>query len=190
MSKEIFLALFLCGSGGSFNALSLPEWTAFLESMSIQLRSGEHIRTHIFPAVAGHIKKCIRTRLQSVPSFAVVIDSWDNTSFKYIGIAVQYIDNWHLRSDLLRVQQVNKSLTAEAIESVVTAAMNHYLGHASLISACVSDNGANFIKAGNLISNEPWRCVCHTLQLIIHDAFEHTPIVNAVWQTCKVSFAG
>jgi hypothetical protein len=117
------------------------------------------------------VKEMVHMRLRSAPAVAIVIDGWDLRTQKTLGIVVHRVTNeWTLRTEVIGLVRVTGRQTADNIAAAVTARVEEFLGSTCTISAAVSDNGANYVRAGEKIAGgEHWPCACHTIQLAIRD---------------------
>lgn len=152
-----------------FNCIDAPECKKLFAHHNVSLRSSDHIRRVVLPAVATHVRELVRKRLQSAPAAAVVIDGWDLRMEKVVGIVLHRVsDDWQLRSEVVGLMQVEGSHTGEALAAAVSARVEAFLDKRTAVAAAVSDNGPNYTKACDKIAGgEHWPCVLHTLQLVI-----------------------
>ena len=76
------------------------------------------------------------------------------------------------------------------IAAVVNSRVSEMLGENTLVSACVTDNGANYGRAAAMLCNDTWKCSAHTLQLAIRDVTEKQDVYQvaidlALMQVCN-----
>lgn len=165
---------FVVGSGLSFTALDSSEWKQLMKHCGKHAHSGDTLRRVILPAAAAVVRAHSKEQLKRIAAAALAIDGWDLSRKKIIGIVTHFVsDDWKLRTLVLGLVRATGSQTATSIAAVVTARVDAFFGKDTLISGAAADNGANYQKACETISNgEQWPCVPHTLQLAIHDALD------------------
>ena len=85
------------------------------------------------------------------------------------------------------------SQTADKLKSLLGEYIEAHVAEEALLSAVVTDNGANVRKAGTALSGENMTCFCHTAQLALGDFIrgQHRlrSAANAVKVCCFLSVA-
>uniref|UniRef100_A0AC35GSS2 HAT C-terminal dimerisation domain-containing protein n=1 Tax=Panagrolaimus sp. PS1159 TaxID=55785 RepID=A0AC35GSS2_9BILA len=118
--------------------------------------------------IKNTMKKYVNDRFEQIKKFlqdnnitrcSVILD-YTSLVYQYLGIVLQFIHNWELKSFLLAVEDVDESTTAANIKETVKAILQKY-GLNIDYQFFVTDEGANVLCAFRDVSSSV--CICHTL---------------------------
>jgi hypothetical protein len=133
--------------------------------------------------------KVLEKHKESLLSVAVTTDLWTSRSGDpFMCLTLHYIaDDYKYCSWVADCSYFSGSHTGDAIKERMEHEIEKFELNANVDVFSTHDNGANVVCAMN---NSPsmtqnFRCICHTMQLCIHDSFNGTDgMLNAV-QKCK-----
>lgn len=190
MRKEVAALIWMISHSIPFKALDCPHWDTFAKEANITLRGRNSFFDTLLPGLHQLVLEDAHSRLKLAESVAVSFDGWTaaGTSGRMIGVIYHHIDSdWRYHNDLLDLIAVEAAqtgsspgresscrlyvtlLSGELLKAVLQPRIFQHLGKDTLLSATVTDNGSNCMKASNLLSHEPWPCMAHTAQLAVRD---------------------
>lgn len=113
----------------------------------------------------GEEKTKLQTRVQAAPGVSLTADFWtSDANHSYLGVTVQFIENWSLHSSILDVVEVPESHTAEVCGETLTRVVNEW--HISdKVFTIVTDRGSNIVKGvREFTSTFNTNCLAHMMQ--------------------------
>ena len=171
VTKEVALLMWLVSSGIPIHTTSSQHFSTLFELCNVKIRSPSSLRQCTLPSVYRIISADVDAVLTNVESIAVAFDGWKSGGGKgeVIGVVGQFItENWELNRILLGLTSIGGNCSAEHLSSIVRGIVEDRVGRETLISVAITDNASAFVKAARYL-NESWHCLCHTIQLVVHD---------------------
>ena len=144
-------------------------------------------------------KASIRNLLRDVKYASTTTDLWSSiTMDSFLGVTMHFVDaEFKLVNLVLATKEVSGAHTGENIAAWLEAILEDYEVSPCKVVAVVTDNGANMVKACNMLREKHgWqhvRCAAHTLQLCVKPALEIQEIKSAIgnitfYSACKSRF--
>ena len=189
--KELLLVLWLVDSAVPFNAINSPHFRRWLEEIGVELSSSRTLSDVALPAAHSTVLELQRSEFSKVESAAIVCNGSKKGEHSIIAIVAHYINSdWELSNAMLGAVPNPTEQSGPQIAAVVNSHVSEMLGENTLVSACVTDNGANYGRAAAMLCNDTWKCSAHTLQLAIRDVTEKQDVYQvaidlALMQVCN-----
>ncbi|VEN49326.1 unnamed protein product [Callosobruchus maculatus] len=123
------------------------------------------------------IAEMYKTKLNTVKSLILTTDIWTDHQMKsFLGITVHFLSDYKLVSATLGVHELNESHTADYISSKLKEILHEWNININCITAVVSDNGPNIVKAihDTFGKNRHIPCFAHTLNLVCEKSISNT----------------
>ena len=170
-TKEVALLMWLVSSGIPIHTTSSRHFSTLFDQFGVKIRSPSSLRQCTLPSLYSIISADVDAMLGNVESIAIAFDGWKSGGGKgeVLGVVGQFItENWELKRILLGLISIGGNCSVEHLSSIVRGIVEDKVGNNTLISVAITDNASAFVKAARYL-NEAWHCLCHTLQLLVHD---------------------
>lgn len=161
-----------------FNKFEDEWWKRFEVQVGIKLGS-RHRLTQLLPVLYKYCEGLILKDIKNAGSYiAITFDMW--TSFAHhhvLGVTYHWITpEWKLRSHAIDLLDFGEApAMAEVIAEVISTRLDARLPNV-ILSAAVSDRGANVLKARSLLvdENDSEHCVPHLLKSALDDVLTNS----------------
>ncbi|CAH1104399.1 unnamed protein product [Psylliodes chrysocephalus] len=134
--------------------------------------------------------RCLKSKISNINHFNLTTDIWTETmnTKSFLGITCHYIDEDKLKSIVIAVYELSSNHTAEYITDIIKKVCESWDICINKISAVVTDNGANMVKAISLLfgKNKHLPCFAHTLDLVATKIMTEVGNVTAILKKVKV----
>jgi len=133
-----------------------------------------------------------KTKMKSIfknaKNIALTTDMWSSVKMaSFVGVTAHFLDtsNFKLKLYMLATKEVAESHTGENLGAWIEAILAEYEISPFQVTAIVTDNGANIVKACGLLKEKfpHWShisCAAHTLQLCVKEALQLQQVKQAV----------
>ena len=197
--SAIALSQFVVSAMPSFSMFDDPFLRAWISSLGAT-RPVPHrtLVTNTMDHYFDVLSTAMLAKLQDIDSVSVTTDAatLSLTQHPFIAITGHFIQStvveavrrWKLHHVALAVELAPGSHTAGSIAGILDRCFAKW-GLSDRIHGVVSDNGANFVAAVNILSEprdggtlieDGYRCAAHTVQLVVHDAIMFKQKRNAI----------
>jgi hypothetical protein len=143
-----------------------------MEAYNAKVFSSQIIMDTI-PAIRKLLETELKSELMKATSVAATSDGWSDARLrKYVSLTLHFCDDqWNLRSVVADVFPLQESHTIHVLSQAIEQHADKWLGNEQLLTAHVTDGGANFEGASNALvgENDHIHCFAHKLQLVVHD---------------------
>lgn len=114
------------------------------------------------------VRLTVQRIIKQVEAVNITCDGWSGTLLNYfVAVTCHFIDsNWTLQRALLGFLRLPGSKDADLVAKCVENIYNGVLPKESIVSHIVSDSGANYKRAANLLLKHQ-ACMAHKLQIVI-----------------------
>lgn len=176
-ARDMSFLLVVAENGWSFNSASSER---FLDHMNnfhdSNYPTRKDLAGSLLTGANAITKMAVKEQLKSAKVLAITADGWKGRRMEsYLGITAHWIDeNFSLCSCVLGVVAISGHHTGKRISVMIRNVIDEYVSKDVQVSCIVSDNGADMLKAGDILSDyfEDFlchSCFAHTLQLAIND---------------------
>ncbi len=142
-----------------------------------KLPSRTHLTEVLLPRLMDKVQQEVRDTTNKAGSVSITSDLWtsvNNAGFLALTCHFWREDKGMLESFLLSCTRMEGSHTGEKIaEAIRVVSCTFNIQGKILLS--VTDNGANMLKAADILGLRHLGCYAHTLNLVITDAIKETP---------------
>lgn len=105
-------------------------------------------------------------------SVGITLDYWTSVANEsYLGITCHFIQMWDLHSRTLAVKHCKERHTSDHVKTQIEQVIEDW-GLTGKVSALVTDNAANMVKAAKFLPFPSFTCAAHTLQLAVNKALK------------------
>jgi hypothetical protein len=135
------------------------------------------------PGYRSLIEKKISHILPQGHPFAIMLDPWTSRqNIGFLGVTALFVTpDWRLQRLVLDVRKLDLSHTAECIAETVRSILKDNGLRLEDVVVAVIDNAKNVQNAcRDELRATVFNCVAHTLQLVIKDVLDNTPIARAL----------
>ncbi|KAI0211964.1 hypothetical protein LSAT2_003149 [Lamellibrachia satsuma] len=176
---------------------------------AFMMPSRKHLSTQLLPQRAASVRSDLKNILQRAQDMELTIELWSSRDMRaFIDITGHFILDFTMRGIMLAFYRVRGSHTAENVHLMYEETVACF-DLAGKVSAIVTDNGSNMVKAFTLPgmenmavdvdethdSNLTWvqltddleflvpqqvPCFAHTLQLVVKDGLQHAGQVKSI----------
>ena len=149
--------------------------------------SRKYIKNPVFQNIYNKLRQKIQNELSDASSISFTNDGWTSINGKWsLSLTAHWLTNdFHKKSAVLRVCQLNVSHTAKNICDAIQSSMNEFLIPASKVHLVARDNAANIVAGIREARYENLPCFLLTLQLVLNDAVFVQVYIKNISATCK-----
>lgn len=185
-SADALLAQFFIANCLAFNVTDSESFLAFTHHLTngAYVPAGRFKLTNtidtMYHAMIDVLITDVKDNTISITTDAATLDNGQS----YIAITAHYLTQHMVMRDVtLCVQRLTQSHTGEYVSDLLDMTLAKWQAEDRCF-ACVTDNGANFVKAARLATKvqDELRCACHTLQLAVKENFLSDALLT---QLCK-----
>lgn len=112
----------------------------------------------------------LKMKLSGVKTLTLTTDIWTDTlnTKSYLGVTCHFLHEMKLKSINLKIMALNESHTSDYIGQCLTQVLEEWCIPNEKVTAVVTDNGKNIVKAVSDIfsQNKHLPCFAHTLYLV------------------------
>lgn len=168
--QEIALAAFIAENGISLRAFDSKSWLSFCTHAGIKTPSSSTLSQTTIPAIAQVIQESRDLQLKQARTVAFAIDGWDAGAQGHVlgAVAHAILPDWTLVRHIFSLTLITANATAPLLVALLRSKLDARIPGVS-VCAVVSDGGANFKAAASTLVDEPFVCVCHSIQLAVRD---------------------
>jgi len=168
--QDLALAAFIAENGISLRAFDSRSWLNFCNISGVKTPSAGVLSTTTIPTMALAIQQSRDHHLRKATAVAFAIDGWDAGAQGHVlgAVAHAILPDWTLVRNIFSLSQITANATAPLLVALLRAKLSARLPNAQ-ICAVVTDGGANFRAASSTLVDEPFTCVCHSLQLVVKE---------------------
>ena len=140
------------------------------------------ITNRYLPDLYVQQKERISKEMAQASYFAVTTDGWTSRANEwYLSHTDHYIDKeWILQNHLLETRHCPQSHTGENLATKLEDMLNAWNLSVAQLSVATTNNGANIVLAMEMLGWGHFRCLSHSLQLAINQAFEIQQVSRAL----------
>ncbi len=173
--KNLAALIYLAHSGNALSTIDSPHFLQLMKECNTAALVSRRSMMRLLDNVTYLLTDATKKRLRNARYMSLIFDGWDAPAKqgKVIGILGQYItQDWKLGEELLGLIPTTSNHTSPFLYSLVYGCFNSWKTNELQLSAVVSDTTNSVKAAGELFNAGWWGCVCHIIQLAVHDVIK------------------